>query len=493
MPQCWHDRVLYVDRHSRATYGQTRELMLRIAAWLNLRSGVLPGQRVALCLPMGMTAAQVTLGVLAAGASFVPLQFNGPAQRLNEILTGFEPHLLITTAAMAGKLGYGKENAPALPVITIDPEFESFRQLIDGVKPAAMPASVDADGMAAVFFTSGSTGKPKGAMMSFRSSAETAALFADNAPLRSDDCTLMLAPLHYASSLGLYFAIFKGCRSYIASEEEAMFPEVVADIIQREKITVWDGPSSRLRHLVEAGTLENPDFASVRYVEFFGEPMPVDALRAAMRLFPNAAFQNTYGSSEAFWMTRLEVPRELPHGLEVLSIGKALPCYAVTLRDPDGNEVASGEVGEICVVGPVALVGYWKRPDLTAAARLNGIPNSYRTGDLARLAPDGNYYLVGRRDHQVKIRGHRFELGEIEAVVRSHPSVREAVAFLVGEEVHACVQAEDRNGLTGEIRTKCARRLPVFARPARIVVMGKFPRLTSGKVDRLALQAACVG
>jgi len=140
------------------------------------------------------------------------------------------------------------------------------------------------------------------------------------------------------------------------------------------------------------------------------------------------------------------------------------------------------------VIGPVALVGYWQRPDLTAAARLNGISGSYRTGDLARLGEDGNYYFAGRRDHQVKIRGHRFELGEIEAVLKSHGEVREAVAFLASDDINACVLAENRVGLVGDIRAICVRRLPVFARPKSITVMDKFPQLPSGKIDRIKLE-----
>jgi acyl-coenzyme A synthetase/AMP-(fatty) acid ligase len=316
----------------------------------------------------------------------------------------------------------------------------------------------------------------------------TSSILAENMIVRAEDRMIMMAPMHYASSLGLFFPLPAGCSTYIVSEEEAMFPQAVAEILEHERVSMWIGAATRLRLLTESGELDRRDCSSVRYVEFFGEPMPIQSLHRAMRCFSNAKFQNTYGSSEAFWMSRFSVSDELPAHLETLPIGKPLPCYEFFLRDENENTVAAGDVGEICVVGPVALTGYWKRPDLSAAARLNGISNSYRTGDLARLGADGNYHFVGRRDHQVKIRGHRFELGEIETVLRSHSSVRDAVAFLDGQEIRACILAENHAGLASEIRAICAQRLPVFARPKHVAVLDQFPQLASGKIDRMALQ-----
>ena len=251
---------------------------------------------------------------------------------------------------------------------------------------------------------------------------------------------------------------------------------------------MWDGASGRLRQLIDADGIQAVDMTSMRFVEFFGAPMPVKALRTAMQRFPNAVFQNTYGSSEAFWMSRLIVDGALPSELETLPIGTPLPCYDFSLRDPEGNPVAAGEQGEICVVGPIALAGYWERPDLTEQVRLNGVPNSFRTGDIARLGDDGLFHYVGRRDHQVKISGHRFDLGEIEAVLKSHPSVGDAVAFAAADEVFACVLANQSESLYDEIQALCTQRLPVFAIPSQVRVQQSFPQLPSGKIDRVTMQ-----
>lgn len=487
-PEAWRDQTLYVAQDSRMSYGETRQAMLQVAAWLMGRNGVKPGQQVALCLPMGVTAALLALGVLAAGASFIPLQFNGPPERLAEILASSECLCLVTTSAMAEKLGNAASMKGPVKIIAIDPGFAFLTKLLESIAGLERPVAADPNELAAVFFTSGSTGQPKGVMMSHRSMAETSFMMADIAPLRSDDRIIMLAPLHYASALGLFFPLSVGCSTYLASEGEAMAAEKVAEILEREKISIWIAAASRLSHIVENGELERRNLRSVRYVEFFGEQIPVGMLRTAAEYFPQAILRNTYGSSEAFWMSQFTVPGSVLAHLQSLPIGKPLRNYQFGLYDDKGKTVAQGEVGEICVVGPVAITGYWRRPELTEASRLNGIPNSYRTGDLARLGTDGNYHFAGRRDHQVKIRGHRFELGEIEAALRLHESVREAVAFVINDEIGACIVAEDRNGLASEVRAICVKRLPVFARPKHLEVFQEFPRLESGKVDRLKLR-----
>ena len=143
------------------------------------------------------------------------------------------------------------------------------------------------------------------------------------------------------------------------------------------------------------------------------------------------------------------------------------------------------------------LKGYWNDAALTAAKRLPGIPDSFRTGDLASFSSDGLLHLAGRKDHVVKLRGNRFDLGEIEAVLRSHAAVREAVAFLSaapgGEDVvTAVILAEESPTLMQELRQLCRGRLPGFARPAAIQIASQFPMSATGKVDRQAVKSAAL-
>jgi len=223
-----------------------------------------------------------------------------------------------------------------------------------------------------------------------------------------------------------------------------------------------------------------------------GEPMPVDVLRRLVEMLPACEVVNHYGATEAHNMANWLVPRPLPADLAGVPLGRPNEGYGLTLRDEEGAEVAAGEVGEICVGGPAITLGYWDDPVLTAARRLDGDPTSYRSGDLARLGPDGLLYYAGRRDHLVKLRGHRFDLGEIEAVLRQHAAVRAAVAFPVDEGgeagIVAAVLVKAGADPAPDLAQLCHDRLPSFARPRRIVPLGDFPLTSTGKVDRMALK-----
>jgi acyl-coenzyme A synthetase/AMP-(fatty) acid ligase len=232
-------------------------------------------------------------------------------------------------------------------------------------------------------------------------------------------------------------------------------------------------------------------------VEVFGERMQIAALRAAMAAVPHAEFHNLYAATEAFDMIEYHVPRPLGADVTALPLGRPSPIYELSLRDDAGGEAGPGEIGEICVVGPAVMAGYWNDPALTAAKRLGERPDSYRTGDLAVLGEDGLLRLVGRRDHVVKLRGHRFDLGEIESAVKTHLRVREAVVFTVATpadevEIVLAVLAEGGSdghpGLERVLHRHCQDRLPAFARPGRIAILGEFPLLSSGKIDRRALE-----
>ncbi len=472
--------------------------MLKIASWLHRQHGIEPGDRVVVCLPTGLLAAQVVLGVLAAGASYMPLQFNGPADRLALMLASFEPHLLITTPDMAGKLDRRPGAAKPVSVVTIDSVAGELAEILGAVAPLPRPVATDPKSLAAVYFTSGSTGEPKGVMFSHDSLAAALDATMTRAALRQTDRFISVTALHYAASLKLFSPIAAGCRSYIATDEEAMFPEQLAAIMEEERTTVWHATATQLRQLIDSGQLKAHGLRTLRSVRLVGDRMPLASLRAAMDLLPQASFQNRYGASEAFAILAYDLPRRLPDDMDELPLGTPTGCYEQSLRDEEGNEVRPGETGEICAVGPAVFLGYWKQPELTAAVRLRGVPRSYRTGDLARRDSDGNYHFVGRRDHQVKILGHRFELGEIETALKGHPAVRDAAAFALGDErgnqqVRACVLSDREDDFSAELMAICARKLPAFARPAQIAVLSRFPQLASGKVDRMALERLATG
>jgi amino acid adenylation domain-containing protein len=496
LPRAWTDRTVLRSAAGRLNFGELREGMLRIAAWLATEAGVRSGDRVAICLPKSLEAVQTICGILAAGAVYVPLQFRGPPARLAAILGSVEPRLLLTTGEMSVRLHALDRFAGAPPVRTVDVKADGrgLESLLSAIAPATSIPSVAPSDLGAIFFTSGSTGAPKGVMLSHGSMATTLGLGRQTRQERPDDRLISLAALHYVASLELFLPIVRGSSMLLLSEDECMFPERIASAIEKERVTQLQVTATGLRLLFERGALERRDLGSLRRVNFFGEPLPLPLLRRIMAILPRTEFVNIYGATEASAMVAYKVPRPLPDEIHALPLGKPRPLYEVTLRDDTGAEVPRGEVGEICVTGPQVMSGYWNDPELTAARRVDVRTESYRTGDLGVMDDAGLLRLVGRKDQMIKLRGHRLDLGEIEAALRAHAAVRDAVALTVpaaqGDmQIRAFVLADASERLAIDLGRLCRERLPRFAQPAGIEVLGQFPLLSTGKVDRQALKA----
>jgi amino acid adenylation domain-containing protein len=497
LPPAQRRRELIAATAGRLSYGDVRDGMLAYAGWLTGAEGIQPGDRVAICLPKSLETVQLVYAILAAGAAYVPLQYQGPPARLSRILTSIRPALFITTRQMAAMMrAAGAATLAAVRVIEVEDGEAGLAGLIRGVPPRRNIADVPPEGLAVVFFTSGSTGEPKGVMWSQRNMQAAIMSSRLNQQVTPDDRFIGVSGLHYSSS-EIFFPVTAGARVYLCSDRETSADHIAA-AMEREATTIWAATSTALRLLVEGGDLPARDLRALRLVVFFGERMSVAALRAAMEALPHAEFRNLYGATEAFGMAEHKLVRPPAADTAMLPVGRPRPEYAMSLRDEDGLEVAPGRTGEICVTGPAVTIGYWNDPALTATKRLPGVPDSYRTGDLARRDGDGTIWLVGRKDHQVKLRGHRFDLSEIEAVARGVPGVQEAVALAPGADqekgelllaVLVVGATEEKESVERRLKRICRERLPRFAWPGRIATCADFPLLSSGKIDRRALEA----
>jgi L-proline---[L-prolyl-carrier protein] ligase len=496
LPPKWRGREIFRSTAGKLTYDELRTGMLRVAGWLSGEQGIRPGDRVAVCLPRGLVAVQAIYGVLASGAAYVPIQFGGPPARIKAMLQSVQPRLLLTTAEMAGRLAADAGPAVPCPIRCVAAEAgpRALEPLLRSVKASSAMADARADDLAVIFFTSGSTAEPKGVMWSHRTMVAAVDWLAHCRQYKAEDRLIGHVGLHYSASMDIFYPLACGCSSFLLTDREAMFPAQVARTIAADRTTVWLSSATMLRLLIESGELEKLDMESLRHVESIGEKPAMAPLRRAMAALPRARFVNCYGATEAFDMAHFIVPRPLPDDMAELPIGRPLGNYQVSLRKADGTEAAAGEIGEICVKGPSVAMGYWGDPGLTAARRIDGEVDSYRTGDLGFLGPDGQFHLVGRQDHLVKLRGHRFDLGEIEAAIKTHPDVRDAAAFAMptpdgDREIWAVTLVAGGRDLGAELRLACAKRLPVFARPASIMQLQQFPLLSTGKIDREALKA----
>jgi acyl-coenzyme A synthetase/AMP-(fatty) acid ligase len=249
------------------------------------------------------------------------------------------------------------------------------------------------------------------------------------------------------------------------------------------------------------GAIEERDLSAIRWVLFGGEPFVPKHLAALTRALPRARFSNVYGPAEVNQCTYWHLPGPWREQDGQPPIGRACPNADLAVLDEDDQPVAQGEAGELVVRAPTMMRGYWERSDLNARVFLRrpgagGVEDVWlRTGDLAVERADGLLRFLGRKDRQVKTRGYRVELDEIEEALAAHPAVEASAAFPVEREegltlIEAAVTLR-QGGITGQALTAfLASRLPPYAVPARIEVVAEFPRTTSGKIDRRRLSAA---
>ncbi len=497
LPPAWRQRTAFSSLSGQITFEKLREGMLGFAGWLR-RQGIGEGARIAICLPKSLEVVQAIYGIHAAGAAYVPLQHDGPPARLAVILKSVEPHLLLTTPDMAQRLSTEMGALPRAHFIEIGPNGGGLAPLLAEAMPVMRPAPASPDNLALIVFTSGSTGEPKGVMIGQRSLIRRVSPPFEHDEILASDRMIVNAGLHYVGALDLFFPPATGCSAYLLSDHEAMFSDRIVGLMEENRTTIWKSTATALRLLTEGGHLAGRNLSALRRVEFVGEPLSISVLRRAMAALPHASFVQRFGATEAYRIAQYLVPRPLPDDLTALPLGGPNSSYQLILRGEDGKPAVGNQRGEICVIGEPVMLGYWKDPALTASRRLDGRADSFRTGDFAILGEDGLLHWAGREDQIVKLRGHRIDLGEIEAVLRGQGGVLDCVALVLarngGEpDIRAFLLADGTRMPEADLKLLCRRRLHAPARPGSFIYLEKFPLLPSGKVDRQALRRMAFG
>jgi amino acid adenylation domain-containing protein len=477
---------LQVERTPEATaliFGEEalsyRELNIRANQLAHrLRSmGIGPDSRVCICLMRTTLMLVAMLGVLKAGAAYVPMDPAFPRARVSFLLEDAAPAVVLTQRSLLALL------PDLVPVLALDIESASILDE-DEQNPAV---EVRPENAAYVLYTSGSTGKPKGVVIEHRNTVEF--LNAVAGSFTPEELAFVLGSTSISFDVSVFELFLPLCRggAVVLARNALALPEISA----QERVTLLSAVPSAMAALLDMGGMP----ASVQTVVLAGEPLNQELAERILELNHVRKLYNMYGPTEC---TTYSSGAAVWAG-EAPTIGRPIANTRMYVLDRWENQAPIGVPGELYIAGAGVARGYLNRPELTAERFVPDPFGSgerlYRTGDLVRYTADGELAYMGRIDHQVKLRGFRVELGEIEATLVRHPLVREAAVLKVEDKpgdarLVAYVAPEpsaSRASLAEALRSHLKGLLPSYMVPASFVFLDELPKTTSGKIDRRAL------
>jgi amino acid adenylation domain-containing protein len=481
------DAIALASEDGEVTY---RELDRRANALARdlVRRSVRPGSFVGVCMERSQELMVSILAAWKAGAAFVPLDTDYPRERLTMMLEDSRPALVLADDAGASVLGSHE-------ILLIDARYVSGLEGGDTPPPVAH----EPDAIACVLYTSGSTGVPKGVLSTHRGIANNLLDMQRLYPLERNDSTLQQTSLGFdGAAWEAFWPLVVGARVYLTRPGGQRDPAYLVKVMTEQKISMFCSTPSVLQVMID-----QPGFAlsgHLRRITAIGEVLPPALQDRILSSMPGVELANVYGPTEAS-ITVASWTCERESSRRSVPIGRPQSNVEIYILDAGLEPVPVGVAGEIYIGGVGVASGYLNRPALTAERfiahpfRPESGERVYRTGDIARFDSDGVIEYIGRRDHQLKIRGVRVEPGEIEAALDRLPSVRESVVVAhedsVGEKrLIAYVVLHDRNVSPLDLRRALENQLPSHFVPAVIIPLESMPRNTNGKIDRAALPDA---
>ncbi|GAA0555789.1 non-ribosomal peptide synthetase [Chitinophaga japonensis] len=490
--RCAHQPALRCEA-TTLSYVQMNEQANRLADCLVKDYGIRPGDSVGIMVGRNEWMVAGVLGILKAGAAYVPVDPEYPADRVNYIIADSGINVLVTETEEVDTLAPVQHEMKILDLSG----FKEKEQQYDKANRLLKPGT---DSLAYLVYTSGSTGNPKGVMIGHREllglwSSLGTAYRLDRLGIR----LLQVASLSFDVFFGdMLRSIFRGGVMVICPAAKRYDLPGLYELMQKERITMVESTPGLLLPLLDYIYEEGKDISFLEILNMGSDMLSVEDYRRAYERFAHTGIRiiNSYGTTETTIDSSLYegVGADL-RPLGYVPIGRPLENSRIYVLDRNLQYCGIGITGELCIGGAGVGRGYQGRPDLTAQRYLEN-PHAagerlYRTGDLARWTPEGNVEFLGRGDNQVKIRGYRVELGEVESVLQSYNGVREAVVLAQetgGTDRHLVSyivwkDAADEEGL----RTWMREKLPMYMHPAYYVAMDRLPLTSNGKVDRRQL------
>lgn len=484
----WPNQPALIEGDTTLTWAELDGSAARVASAL-LRLGAKRGDRVAVCAPKSHRLIASIHGVLKAGCVCVPIDPASPPARANAVLEDCAPAAIIGSAETLTNLVLASAHA-RISVTGGGAGTLPWREVMGGEALSETP-SIDLTSLAYLLYTSGSTGQPKGVMLSHENVSAFATWAAIEFHLSPRDRVASVAPLHFdLSTFDLYSTAWSGATLCIPPALHLSFPVRLTEWLAAQRISAMYTVPSLLAMIAERGDVKGRNLNELRLLLFAGEVCPPRLLATLLELLPRVEFANLYGPTETNVCTFERIDREQWDRTSPISIGVACEGTRLLLVDDTDQAVnRAGTAGELFVNGPTVAMGYWKDAAKSAARFVQRDGARWcRTGDYAEYDDHSRLVFHGRRDHMVKIRGQRVELGEIESALLSHPEVAETAVVAVGESLVAFIRSSNTAPSPQEIQEHCATRIPRYMVPAEIRIVPAMPHGSTGKIDRLALQ-----
>lgn len=504
-----------VEKHARVTPDATAYVEIRPVSnvrreisWLGFQErtnqlanalldrGITEGKSVFLLAKNSLSWLETYFAVLKTGAWIVPLNFRFTDKDLLYCAKVVEPAAFVFDPEFAPRIQGLRESLPSvkLYVCTEPPETDSVEYLEDIIQSGAMrPTGLLTDNQrpCALYFTSGTTGDPKPVLVSNSNLFCTALSEGSNNPINGQDSLLMMPPLYHLAIGHLLGVLANGGKTVLLTEK--ITPQYILETVEQEKISYlfllvpW---ALDLLQALERGDLrkENYDLSSWRYTQMGAQPIPPSLVKRLKALFPKMLFDTTYGLSESTGPGVTHLGAENEH--KVGAIGREALTWSVRIVDPEGKDVAPGDVGELVLRGGGVMLEYFQNPDLTKRTIENGW---LHTGDLGRRDEDGFIFLVDRLKDLVISGGENIYPTEVEQVILQHPSVYDVAVIgtpdeRLGEIVTAVIQTKSGMNLSEEdLRAYCEENLPRYKRP-RSIIFDEIPRSPTGKIEKTKIR-----
>jgi amino acid adenylation domain-containing protein len=467
----------------RLTYDELNRSANRLAHYIVATQGA-SNDPVAILMNQGPPMIAAILAVLKAGKIYVPLDPAASIERIQSILSDCRPNCILTDDATRAHA------ATAAQVIDVD--------ALDGdACMGNLCLELKPDTLASIIYTSGSTDTPKGVVEDHKYILRIIRAYSRDVCISPKDKLILLFSLSANGSHGnLFGALLNGATIHCVDARNGELAWL-GESLREEKITIYYSSATVFRQFAE--TLQDGEtFPDVRIVQLSAEPiLPKDFELAKRHFSPDCVFINRFGATETGPFLQYRLPLAKPLMESALPLGFPIDGTEAYLVDDEGKKIGSDATGQLVVQSRYLSRGYWNKPELTATKFFAGPADSdeslYLTGDLGRMTADGCFFLVGRKDFEVKIRGYRVNTNDVETTILIHPDIKDAaVLSQPGREgemrlVAYYVAAKDTMPGEAQLRGHLRKHLPEYMIPSAFIQLAVFPLTASGKVDRRAL------